>query len=175
VNPDGLRDDVVALREWSVDDAEWYAATAATDELIQRFTAESPTVTAEDVRAAILELRAGAPGAAGFLVADAATGERLGNIALSHENGVGDVSYWVVEGARGRGVATRAVRMLSNWAFATLGLDELRLWAHVDNVGSRTVAEKAGFVRDPDRDARKPIKGQDWATAAYRRRRPAGD
>jgi hypothetical protein len=36
----GLRDEVVALREWDADDAEWYAATAATDELIQRFTAE---------------------------------------------------------------------------------------------------------------------------------------
>jgi RimJ/RimL family protein N-acetyltransferase len=166
-----LSDDVVALREWDLGDAEWYAATAATDELIQRFTTESPTVTALEVRTAILELRAGQSGAVGFLVADAVTGERLGNIALSHEDGVGHVSYWVADGARGRGVATRAVRILARWAFATLGLVELRLWAHVDNIASRTVAERAGFVRDPDRDEPKHIKGRVWPGAAYAVRR----
>jgi RimJ/RimL family protein N-acetyltransferase len=84
------------------------------------------------------------------------------------------VSYWLAREARGRGVATRAVRILTNWAFATLGLYELRLWAHVDNVGSRTVAERSGFVRQPERDAHKQIKGQDWDTVAYVLRRPTG-
>ena len=51
-----LTDGVVRLREWALTDAEWYAATAAHDDLIQRFTTESPSVTAEDVRAAITAL-----------------------------------------------------------------------------------------------------------------------
>ncbi|MFF5083495.1 hypothetical protein ACFY36_41150 [Actinoplanes sp. NPDC000266] len=68
-------DGVVALRSWSVDDAEWYAA-AVGDELIQRFTSEPAVVRADAVRAAILA------GPRGFLIADSVTGERLGNIAL---------------------------------------------------------------------------------------------
>lgn len=164
---DGLNDGVVLLRAWEVDDAEWYAATAAHDELIQRFTTESATVTAEDVRVAIVELLAGPVGAAGFLVADAETGERLGNIALAYENGVGDVSYWLAAPARGRGVATRALRTLSDWAFATFGLSKLRLQAHIDNSDSRAVAERAGYARDPDQDERRQIKGKTWEMVAY--------
>ena len=83
MNPEGLSDGFVLLRAWRVDDAEWYASIAANDVLIQRFTTESPTVTAEAVRTAIVELLARPDGAAGFLVADAATGERLGNVALT--------------------------------------------------------------------------------------------
>ncbi len=167
VDRDGLSDGVVLLRAWRVDDAEWYASVAANDELIQRFTTESPTVTAKEVRSAIVELLAGPIGAAGFLVADAATGERLGNIALTHDGREGDVSYWLAPEARGRGVATRALRMLSSWAFTTLGLSRLRLWAHTDNRPSRAVAERAGFTLDPDRDEIRQIKGQTWPMVAY--------
>lgn len=78
--------------------------------LIQRFTAEQPTVTAQDVRAAIHHLLSGPVGAAGFLIADVVTGQRLGNIALSCEHGVGDVSYWLGADARGRDIRARALR-----------------------------------------------------------------
>ena len=167
VDRDGLSDGVVLLRPWRVDDAEWYASVAANDELIQRFTTESPTVTAEAVRTAIVELLAGPVGTAGFLVADAATRERLGNVALTYDAREGDVSYWLDPSARGRGVATRALRMFSSWAFTALGLSQLRLRAHIDNGPSRAVAERAGFTRDPDRDERRQIKGETWPMVAY--------
>jgi len=83
-----LTDGVVGLRRWDVADAEWYAGTAAHDELIQRFTSESPTLTPDEVRAAIADLP-GQADAVGFLICDATTGERLGNIALAIEDGVG--------------------------------------------------------------------------------------
>jgi hypothetical protein len=40
-----LTDGLVTLRTWCVDDAEWYAETVVNDELIQRFTTESPAVS----------------------------------------------------------------------------------------------------------------------------------
>jgi RimJ/RimL family protein N-acetyltransferase len=162
-----LSDGVVLLRPWRVDDAEWYASVAANDEPIQRFTTESPTVTAEAVRTAIVELLAGSVGMAGFLVADAVTGERLGNIALTYDAREGDVSYWLGPSARGRGVATRALRMFSSWAFKTFGLSQLRLWAHIENGASRAVAERAAYARDPDRDERRQIRGETWPMVAY--------
>jgi ribosomal-protein-alanine N-acetyltransferase len=162
-----LDDGVVQLRSWTLDDAEWYAATAAGDELIQRYTTESPTITSDQVRSAIVELHAAPDCRAGYLIADAATGDRLGNIALTYENGAGEVVYWLAPEARGRGVATRALLLMSGWAFRTRGLDEIRLWAHIDNSASRAVAERAGYTRDPDRDERRQIKGQTWPMVAY--------
>lgn len=75
----------------------------------------------------------------GAVICHAMIGQRLGNIALRHDGKTGEVSYWVDAGARGRGVATRALRLLSDWAFAALELSEIGLWTHVDNAASRFV------------------------------------
>lgn len=134
-----LDDSLVCLREWTLDDGDWYAEMASTDPEIQRFTVESPTVTGDEVRAAIAAL-AGRDDAAGFLISDSASGERLGNIALAVRDGSGEVL--------------------------------LTLNAHVDNVGSRRVAERAGFQRDPGHDADKEVRGEIWPMVAYRRLAP---
>jgi [ribosomal protein S5]-alanine N-acetyltransferase len=167
----GLTDGMVLLRQWQLTDADWYA-DAARDPVIQRYTTESPTLTADQVRAAITELAAQTD-AVGFVVCDATTGERLGNIALRHGSRTGEVSYWVAASARGRGVATRALRLLSDWAFATLELSEIRLWTHAGNAASRLVAERAGYRRAPGHDQQRTINGQIWNTVGYTRPAPA--
>ena len=58
----------------------------------------------------------------------------------------GSVGYWLLPGVRGRGLATRAVRLISGWALNELGLTTLRLTAHRDNDRSRRVAERSGFT-----------------------------
>jgi RimJ/RimL family protein N-acetyltransferase len=162
----GMTDGVVALRAWDEADAGWYAE-ASRDAEIQRFTTESPTLTADEVRAAIRALP-GQVDAVGFVACDAATGERLGNVALRHEGSIGEVSYWVAAPARGRGVATRALRLVSAWALAELALSEIRLWTHAGNAASRRVAERAGYRRAPDQDRRRTVKGAVWDTVGYR-------
>jgi [ribosomal protein S5]-alanine N-acetyltransferase len=170
-DPDfALTDGAVVLRQWRLTDADWYA-NAARDPEIQRFTTESPTLTAAEVRAAILGL-ADQPNAVGLVICEATTGQRLGNIALRHEATAGEVSYWVAAPARGRGVATRALRLLSEWAFAALELSVLRLWTHADNAASRRVAERAGYRRAPDHDQRRVVNGQVWDTVDYLRAAP---
>ncbi|QSB17397.1 GNAT family N-acetyltransferase [Natronosporangium hydrolyticum] len=69
--------------------------------------------------------------------------------------------------ARGRGLALRALRLVCQLSFDQLGLDQLRLWTHADNVASRRVAERAGFHRDPERDQRKQLKRAVWETVGY--------
>jgi RimJ/RimL family protein N-acetyltransferase len=164
-----LSNGVIRLRAWTTADAQWYADVVANDPQIQRFTSESPGTTAAQVRDAIEELLAGPPHAAGFVITDAVTGERLGNIALEIEAGVGHMSYWLAAPARGRGAATAALELFTAWAFDHLGLAELRLWAHAGNAPSRAVAERAGYVRDPERDEIKHVKGEAWPGVAYRR------
>jgi RimJ/RimL family protein N-acetyltransferase len=106
-----LLDQLVMLPDWRGDDADWYAA-AVRDPEIQRFTSEREDLTAEQVRMAIADLH-GRWDQVGFAICDAMTGERLGNIALSRTGLFGEVSYWVAAQARGRGVATAALRLMS--------------------------------------------------------------
>ena len=167
-------DGVVALRVWEPEDAQWYAESVQ-DPDIQRFTSDPPTLTADDVRRAIIAFRSAEPlgdGSlpdVGLLICDAITGDRLGNIAFAGRQA--ELSYWVAAPARGRGVATRALRLLGDYAFDVLHADELRLWTRADNVGSGAVAERAGFVREPCEDRQRQIKGSMWDTSGYVRRR----
>ena len=168
-----LRDSAIVLRRWSPSDAEWYACCAR-DAEIQRFTSDPSTLTAADVVAAISVLSSD-PRREGFLVADARTGSRLGNIALEHADGTGEISYWVAAEARGRGVARRALALLTRWAFAHLDLQVIRLWTHADNAPSRAAAERAGFTRDRSGDRTREVKGEVWPTVAYELRRRTAD
>lgn len=62
--------------------------------------------------------------------------------------GSDEVGYWTAPQARGRGVAPRALRALTDWAFATYGAAgprALDLVHQVDNVASCRVAQKCGF------------------------------
>ena len=166
----GLDDGVVRLREWADEDSAWYAGSVR-DPLIQRFTTESPALDAALVLAAIAGLRV-AGDAEGFVICDAVTGERLGNMALRHDGRAGEVSYWVAAGARRRGVAARALAMFSSWCFQAVGLEELWLCTHRENVASQRAALRAGYQRAPERDKSQEVKGAVWPMLGYALRWP---
>lgn len=72
----------------------------------------------------------------------------LGQIGLRQldlPDGLGHLSYWLVPEARGHGVASRALRALSAWAFDRLGLHRLEVSHSTLNRPSCRVAEKAGY------------------------------
>ena len=82
-----------------------------------------------------------------FVIVDAPTGELLGAIGVHRLGGEDDgpeVGYWLKREARGRGAATRALRVVTDWACQVLGV-RLLLQADVRNTASRRVAEKAQF------------------------------
>jgi len=166
----GPADEAIRLRAWADDDAAWYAA-ASRDRVIQRFTTESPTLDADQVLAAIHSLRA-SDVHEGFVICDAATGARLGNMALQHDGESGEVSYWIAAEARGRGIATRALALFSAWSFQTVDLDRLTLSIHRDNISSQKVAVRAGYSRDPQRDRSRVVKGSVWPMLGYVLHRP---
>jgi RimJ/RimL family protein N-acetyltransferase len=56
--------------------------------------------------------------------------------------------YWLAPHARGRGVATRTLRLLARWAFSHLHLARLELTCAPDNLASQRVATRCGFVRE---------------------------
>jgi RimJ/RimL family protein N-acetyltransferase len=81
-------------------------------------------------------------------VVDALSGERLGTsglVVIDWDRRAADVGYWVAAGARGRGVASRALVLLTRWAFDVLSLERLEQRPRPQNVASRAVARRAGF------------------------------
>ena len=54
----------------------------------------------------------------------------------------------VAPSARGRGLATAALRLVSRWALRDLGVARVQLTTHLDNAASQRAAERAGFQRE---------------------------
>jgi RimJ/RimL family protein N-acetyltransferase len=82
-------------------------------------------------------------------IIDARTGNVLGGIELvPRPHGRGEIAYALAREARGRGVATRAVRLLSRWALRTHGLARLELPTPVDHLAAVRVAARAGYYRE---------------------------
>ncbi|MET1074567.1 MAG: GNAT family N-acetyltransferase [Umezawaea sp.] len=83
-----------------------------------------------------------------FSVLDAASGRLVGNVSLHRidfDQLTAEMGYRVGSWARGRGVATEAVRAVTDWGFAALGLHRVQLFHAVENVASCRVATKSGY------------------------------
>ncbi|MET9578410.1 GNAT family N-acetyltransferase [Streptomyces massasporeus] len=84
-----------------------------------------------------------------WAVADAASGELLGRVALRElrlDDGTAEVAYWTAPQARGRGVAARATTALTRWALDEIGFHRLELLHAVRNEASCRVASRTGFA-----------------------------
>jgi len=71
----------------------------------------------------------------------------LGGIALNHiakPNRLANVGYWVRTSRTRQGIASAAARLVSQYAFGTLGLTRLEIACIPTNTSSRRVAEKVG-------------------------------
>ena len=71
------------------------------------------------------------------------------------------VAYWLASEARGRGLVTRAVRLVTGWGFETFeSLVRIELWSIVGNEASDAVARRAGFVEEGVLRSRLPSRGE---------------
>ncbi|WP_272570121.1 GNAT family N-acetyltransferase [Providencia sp. PROV255] len=61
---------------------------------------------------------------------------------------VGDVGYGVFSGFRGKGYASQALKMLSDWLMTDGGFNRLELGVKPENVASKKVALKAGYIHE---------------------------
>lgn len=161
-----LASDDIVLRPWADDDAAWYVA--ARDDLILAWTRESEALTVAEAAEAFANAAAN-PNRGGFAIADATSGELLGNVGIAlHDDSV-ELSYWVAPPARGRGVASAALATAAFWAANTFGKGTLELVTHPGNVASRRVAENAGFVATGIRSSCDSCADVDGMVAHYER------
>jgi RimJ/RimL family protein N-acetyltransferase len=147
-----LTDGQVALREWRAADVEAMVGPL-NDPAIARWTRVPSPYTREDAVEFLTHADAAiATGEAlSLAMVGADGGELVGSIALhvdSWEYRRGRIGYLVFAAARGRGLAPRATRLLSRWAFDRAGLTRIGILTAVGNRASQRVAEKAGFARE---------------------------
>ena len=139
-----LANGVVRLRPLALADAGALAAVSR-DPSITRNTNTPAFADENEARAWLGERTWRADGPWRFVIADAGSNELLGYIGVRLVDRNGQIGYWVRQEARGRGVATRALRLVSRWALETAGFDRVQLLVEPGNEASRRVAEKAGF------------------------------
>ena len=87
----------------------------------------------------------------GFAVVDVETGEFLGIaglVSIEPESKQGEIGYALAPEARGRGIATRALGLVTRYALDELGLERVQLDIATDNEASMRVAERCGYRRE---------------------------
>jgi RimJ/RimL family protein N-acetyltransferase len=92
-------------------------------------------------------------------IRDAASGAFAGDIGLFNfdpQLGEAMTGYAMMAAWRGRGHATRAVRLLAGWAFTHAGLARIIAGTVPENVASQRVLERAGFQREGRQRSRLP-------------------
>ena len=143
-----LTDGVVSLRVPARADVPEIVAACDDPEMARWTRLPSPYTHADAV--AFVDLQ-DAHRAAGtdlvVLVFDAAASRPfVGEVGLHGiSDGDAEIGYWTAAWARGRGLTTRAVRLLVEWGIAELGLERVEWAGIVGNEASRRVAEKVGF------------------------------
>jgi RimJ/RimL family protein N-acetyltransferase len=139
-----LEDGDIALRPFTEADVPALVA-ACGDPEIPRWTSVPSPYTEEDARRFVAEPE----DHRAYAVVDARSGELLGSVGFwLEDHGRAGFGYWTCREARGRGVATRALRLLARWAAREHDLARLQLMVEPANAASIRVAEKAGFRRE---------------------------
>jgi RimJ/RimL family protein N-acetyltransferase len=144
-----LSDGVLTLRPWSESDAPELAACIDGDEEITRWLDQIPQPYGVENALAYIRGTAGNERETRFAVTEDDGGRVLGSVGATwnESRDVAEIGYWLRADARGRGVTTAAVRLITAWALEA-GAARVQLRAAVDNDASRRVAEKAGFRLD---------------------------
>lgn len=142
------------LRPWTEQDIPAMVA-AHRDPLMRRWL-RKPLTSEEEARQVIHERHTNRRVGTGFSFAvleidPEGEATLVGSVAVRGLGGGsvrGEVGYWVVSSARGRGIAGRALCALCEWSFRlplTRPLERLELIHAVGNQASCRVADKAGF------------------------------
>jgi RimJ/RimL family protein N-acetyltransferase len=142
--------DELVLRPWRVTDAPALLAACQDPEIIRWVTIPQPYLSADAdafIAAAMTMWRDGT--GAPFAIVESATDRLLGAVTRFGPDGhQATVGLWLVPEGRGRGVGTRALRLVADWTFETTAVIRFDCFIMVGNEPSERMVERAGFQRE---------------------------
>ena len=96
-------------------------------------------------------------------------GEIVGGANLGfYEHDIAEGSYFLARAARGKGYATRTLRLLARWAFEKNGIERLELRVDPRNEASLRLAERVGFTREGiERASRRATDGSRFDSVVF--------
>lgn len=146
-----LTDGAVVLRRWAESDIGC-VEEASRDPYIPEGTTVPANFTEAEGLAWIERQWGRADNGEGLSLAivDAGSDEALGAVVLMFrpQPGTAGIGYWIIERARRRGLASRAVALLARWALADARLARVEALVETDNTASQRVLESVGFQRE---------------------------
>ncbi len=105
-----------------------------------------------------------------FAIEDAQSHQLLGGCGLNRidrEHLIANLGYWVRSTCCRRGIATSAVKLLSQFAFRQLNLARIEIVIIPTNIASRRVAEKSGAQFEGLQRNRLSLRGSSFDAAMY--------
>ena len=143
-----LVDEEVVLRPWDASGHPLLVAGAQDDEVV-RWTQVPAGLTTFEAGFVTAGWALAGGRYARFIVC-VGEGEPAGLATAWTEDDAPDVAelgYWLLAFARGRGVGTRAVRLVCRWLFDSCGMSWLRISTIPGNLASEALARRLGFHR----------------------------
>jgi RimJ/RimL family protein N-acetyltransferase len=142
--------DEIVLRPWGPADAPAVLAVCQDPEIARWVTIPQPFLAADAdalIRNAEAMWRDGT--GAAFAIVEAATDRLLGAVTRFGPDGhQATFGLWLAPEARGRGVGTRSLRLVSDWTLATTAAIRLDVFIMVGNEASDRMVGRAGFQRE---------------------------
>ena len=142
--------DELVLRPWRPSDAPALLAACQDPEIARWVTIPQPYLAADAdsfITAAATMWREGT--GAPFAIVDAATDDLLGAVTRFGPDGhQATFGLWLTPDGRGRGIGTRALRLVADWTLATTAAFRLDAYIMVGNDASMRMTERAGFQRE---------------------------
>jgi RimJ/RimL family protein N-acetyltransferase len=151
----------VLLRPWSAADVDAVLA-GYTDPGIQRWHTRSMDAGEAGAWISSWPERWRAETGAGWAItADGLVAGQISLRGVHLDEGLAEVSYWVLPAARGRQIASRALGALAGWGLGELGLHRIEVEHSTANRASCRVAERAGFALEGTK------RSQAWHTDGF--------
>lgn len=150
----------VLLRPFRADDAA-AVAEACRDPDIPRFTMVPEDMTEDAAREWIERgLEWWQRGVARFAIVEPPADRCVGQIGVHFDEPMrrAEAFYWIAADARGRGIASEALDLVTRWAFRDFDIARVQLVTHLDNPASQAVADRCGFLREGVLRAWEPVK-----------------
>jgi ribosomal-protein-alanine N-acetyltransferase len=159
--PETLSGDGVALRRVRPDDAPAYVAAFRDDPELGRLLGMEQDPDEASVRERAERLPALA---AEGKVVELAIGEPFAGTVSLHSidehHRRAEIGFWLVPGARGRGLGSRAVALAVTWAFGELDLLRVEMTTTPDNAAVFALARRLGFTQEGVLRKRNVERGQ---------------